>query len=77
MLCRAVLAMPCRAVPYFAVPCCAVPCCAVLRYPFTSNLYVSHVDVDDVAAATCGLLATPGANGRYDTVHHLPGAALD
>lgn len=34
------------------------------RYPFTSNVYVSHVDLDDVAAATCGLLATPGAAGR-------------
>ncbi|KAF6259935.1 hypothetical protein COO60DRAFT_1700582 [Scenedesmus sp. NREL 46B-D3] len=35
------------------------------KYPFTSNLYVSHVDLDDVAAGICGLLATPGANGRH------------
>jgi hypothetical protein len=34
------------------------------RYPFTSNMYVSHVDLDDVAAGICGLLATPGASGR-------------
>lgn len=43
------------------------PCMYALlasRYPFTSNMYVSHVDLDDVAAAICGLLATPGAAGR-------------
>lgn len=34
------------------------------RYPYTSNIFISHVDVDDVAAAMCGLLATPGATGR-------------
>lgn len=36
-----------------------------VKYPWTSNMFVTHVDVDDVAAATCGLLGTPGAAGRY------------
>lgn len=37
-------------------------------------MFVTHVDVDDVAAATCGLLGTPGAAGRcvqtHNTTHH-------
>lgn len=42
------------------------------KFPFTSNLTISHVDLDDVAAAICGLLATPSASGRHLMVSGPP-----